>query len=129
VRRLEAAFLGALAVVAGCLLATMVWGCTLPVVPVVPVVPVEPPTPQPQPEPQPEPQPQPGNLTRADFASIQVGDSASAVASLPPPQRITRLEDGREVYTWTLSEPRLGGGYVTWEIHLKDQKVLATFPW
>ena len=124
------------ALLAGVLAAASCWGCVVTPVPQpIPVPqpnPPEPPQPQPIPIPDPpNPQPpQPTGLTRATFAGIEVGGPASQLDALPAPDRVVRVpEDGREVRSWVLDEPRPDGGSVRWEVHVRKNLVIASFAW
>lgn len=108
------------------LLAVVLAGCTLPIVPGP--VPVPPAPPVPPGPPSPPPEPQPTGLTRATFADVAVGADAVVLDSLPRPLR--KVTDyGRTLYVWRLDEARPDGGFVNWQIQVVDGKVVASFAW
>lgn len=115
----------ALAIILGFLVALSLWGCVYDDY-VVPVPPPVPPTPVP---PEPPPPPDPGStVSREVFSDVEIGGPASQIEALPEWSKKTTVGD-RIIYSWTLDEPRPGGGHVRWEVHVEGGEVIASFPW
>ena len=86
-------------------------GCTGPYVPPPPVPPT-PPVP-------PDPAPPEVFVDRATMEAFQPGMAADALSELPEPSDVVKVGD-KTIYVWLTNEPRPDGGFVHWEVHVKD---------
>jgi len=95
------------------------WPTPVPPVPVPPDPgPVVPPPTPPVPDVQ---------VPRSTFDTVEVGDPAETLSELPAPERIVTDQDGTRIHVWALDEPRPEGGWVRWEVHVRGDKIVASF--
>lgn len=114
-----------LALALGIAAATAFCGCTIEPAP-VPIPPAPVPVPVPTP---PEPPPVPADRYPAStFDGIEVGDPVTELETLPPFERLVKA-DGLDLYVWVLDEERDVGDFKRWEIHVRDGKIVASFPY
>lgn len=85
----------------------------------VPPDPVDPPVP-------PEPT---ATVPRTIFDDLKVGDDASVLGGLPPPERTVNTDGGKTIWVWVLDEQRPDGSSIRWEVHVVDGKIVASFAW
>lgn len=96
-------------------------GCIAPA-PIPIPVPPEPPTPTPPPP--------PSGLSLDDFSFVELGAEVGPLLAALPAPTVTMPQEGRKtVYGWRLIDTRPDGGYIWWEVHAVDGKVVASFAW
>ena len=118
-----------LAFLLGACVAEAPGGATNPVEPQPYVVPPPRPAPIPPPRPPTPPTPVPVPVDPlAAFKAVKVGDPESALSGLPTPSDTATVGD-ITLRSWTTTVPRPTGGFVQWEIAVRNGVVTASHPW